>query len=109
MQNSELRPVVELHVRNTGSRPVHISSRFHFFNANDSLEFDRQKSFGYHLNIPAASSMCFEPGDEIEIELIAYDENWKPVSFCDLNPDYSGQEHFPAYYPKRFEAFLNMH
>jgi len=64
--------VTALTVRNTGDRPVQVGSHFHFFEVNRALEFDRAAAFGQHLNIPAATALRFEPGDEREVELVPY-------------------------------------
>ncbi len=64
--------VTTLKVRNTGDRPVQVGSHFHFFEVNPALEFDRAAAFGCHLNIPAASALRFEPGDEREVRLVPY-------------------------------------
>jgi urease subunit beta len=64
--------VTTLKVRNTGDRPVQVGSHFHFFEANRALEFDRAAAFGQHLNIPAATALRFEPGDEREVKLVPY-------------------------------------
>jgi urease subunit beta len=66
------RPVTRLKVRNTGDRPVQIGSHFHFFEVNRALEFDRAAAFGLHLNIPSSTATRFEPGDEREVQLVAY-------------------------------------
>lgn len=65
-------PVTTLKVRNTGDRPVQVGSHFHFFEVNRALEFDRAAAFGQHLNIPAATAIRFEPGDEREVNLVPY-------------------------------------
>jgi len=64
--------VTTLKVRNTGDRPVQVGSHFHFFESNPALEFDRAAAFGQHLNIPAASALRFEPGDEREVRVVPY-------------------------------------
>jgi urease subunit beta len=65
-------PVTTLRVRNTGDRPVQVGSHFHFFEVNRALEFDRAAAFGLHLNIPSSTATRFEPGDEREVQLVAY-------------------------------------
>ncbi|MGH7785305.1 MAG: urease subunit beta [Candidatus Binatia bacterium] len=65
-------PVTTLTVRNTGDRPVQVGSHFHFFEVNRALEFDRAAAFGQHLNIPAATALRFEPGDEREVKLVPF-------------------------------------
>lgn len=66
------RATVKLFVRHTGDRPVQVGSHFHFFEVNQALEFDRQPAYGMHLNIPAGTSVRFEPGDEKEVSLVAF-------------------------------------
>ena len=65
-------PVTTLKVRNTGDRPVQVGSHFHFFEVNRALEFDREAAFGQHLNIPSATALRFEPGDEREVAVVPY-------------------------------------
>jgi urease subunit beta len=65
------RPTIVLAVANTGDRPVQVGSHFHFFEVNKALRFDRESAYGMRLNIPAGTSVRFEPGDEREVELVA--------------------------------------
>lgn len=66
------RTTVTLVVANRGDRPVQIGSHFHFFEANRALCFDREAAYGMRLNIPAGTAVRFEPGEEREIELVAF-------------------------------------
>lgn len=66
------RATVKLTVTNTGDRPVQVGSHYHFFETNDALSFDRVKSRGFRLNIPAGTAVRFEPGQAREVELVAY-------------------------------------
>lgn len=102
------RRTVKLKVRNTGDRPVQIGSHFHFFEVNRYLEFDREKAFGYRLNIPATTAVRFEPGDEKEVELVAYSGKRRTIGFDDLVNGYTGLEDFPTYFPKKLEAIRRM-
>ena len=61
-----------LKVVNTGDRPVQIGSHYHFFETNKALDFDREKSFGMHLDIPAGTSVRFAPGESKEIVLTEF-------------------------------------
>ncbi len=61
---NEGRRTVELTVANTGDRPIQVGSHFHFFEAHRALRFDRARSSGMRLNIPAGTAVRFEPGDE---------------------------------------------
>lgn len=64
------RETVNIQVANTGDRPIQIGSHFHFYEVNEALQFDRNKSKGMRLNIPAGTAIRFEPGDEKEVELV---------------------------------------
>ncbi len=66
------RNTVTLRVSNTGDRPVQVGSHTHFFEANKALSFAREKAYGFHLNIPAGTSVRFEPGDSREVDLVEY-------------------------------------
>ncbi len=65
------RPTVTLQVNNTGDRPVQIGSHFHFFEVNRALRFDRAAAYGFRLDIPAGTSVRFEPGEERTVHLVA--------------------------------------
>ena len=65
------RPTTNVVVRNFGDRPIQIGSHFHFFEVNPELEFDRAKAFGFRLDIPAGTTIRFEPGDERTVDLVA--------------------------------------
>ena len=58
-------------VANRGDRPVQVGSHYHFFEVNRCLDFDREKAFGFHLDIPSGTSVRFEPGEEKEVQLVA--------------------------------------
>jgi urease subunit beta len=64
------RPTTKIIVANTGDRPIQIGSHFHFYEVNTALNFDREKTRGMRLDIPAGTAVRFEPGDEKEITLI---------------------------------------
>ncbi|MBE2973615.1 urease subunit beta [Priestia megaterium] len=63
---------ISVTVINRGDRPVQVGSHFHFFEVNAALEFPREASLGYHLNIPAGTAVRFEPGDAKEVDLVAF-------------------------------------
>jgi len=66
------RDTLSLTVANSGDRPIQVGSHYHFFETNPALYFDRAASRGYRLNIPAGTAVRFEPGQEREVELVAY-------------------------------------
>ncbi|MGY8689852.1 MAG: urease subunit beta, partial [Verrucomicrobiales bacterium] len=58
-------------VANAGDRPIQVGSHFHFYEVNAALDFDRDATRGFRLNIPAGTAVRFEPGDEREVNLVA--------------------------------------
>ena len=66
---NEGKKTVTVTVANKGDRPVQVGSHFHFFEVNKCLSFDREKAYGYHLDIPSGTSVSFEPGEEKEVQL----------------------------------------
>ena len=49
-------------MENTGDRPVQVGSHYHLSAANPALAFDREAAWGHRLDIPAGTSVRFEPG-----------------------------------------------
>ena len=98
------RKTVQLTVRNTGDRPIQVGSHFHFFEVNRYLEFDRDASFGCHLNIPATTAIRFEPGDQKQVEVVAYSGKRRVIGFNGLVNGYTGDEDAPTYFPARLHA-----
>ena len=62
-------PPVRLPVRNTAPVPISVTSHFHFFEANPRLAFDRAAAYGTRLAIPAGSTVRFDAGTTVEVEL----------------------------------------
>ncbi len=60
-----------LQVANTGDRPIQVGSHYHFYEVNRALEFDRKKSLGFRLDIPAGTAVRIEPGQSRELVLVA--------------------------------------
>ncbi|WP_453986005.1 urease subunit beta [Actinomadura geliboluensis] len=73
-----------LTVQNTGDRAVQIGSHFHFFEVNRALSFDREKTFGMRLDIPAGTAVRFEAGDTKKIRLVEYGGGMRIVGFGGL-------------------------
>ncbi|MBC7886853.1 MAG: urease subunit beta [Ferruginibacter sp.] len=78
------RDTMQVTVVNTGDRPVQAGSHFHFFEVNKQMEFDREKSFGMRLNIAAGTAVRFEPGEEKDVELVAFGGNKIVMGFNNL-------------------------
>ena len=68
---NEGKETVTVLVANKGDRPVQVGSHYHFFEVNRCLDFDRAKTYGFHLDIPSGTSVRFEPGEEKEVQLTA--------------------------------------
>jgi len=66
------RATLRVNVGNTGDRPIQVGSHYHFFETNPALDFDREPTRGYRLNIAAGTAVRFEPGQSREVELVAY-------------------------------------
>ncbi len=75
------RAAISLVVANSGDRPVQVGSHYHFFETNPALVFDREKSRGCRLDIPAGTATRFEPGQEREIQLIPFAGDRKIYGF----------------------------
>ena len=65
------REILKITVANTGDRPIQIGSHFHFYEANDALQFERERAKGYRLNIAAGTAVRFEPVQSRDFELVA--------------------------------------
>lgn len=65
------RATVEIEVANTGDRPIQVGSHYHFFETNDALAFDREKAYGFRLDIAAGTAVRFEPGQTRTVQLVA--------------------------------------
>lgn len=101
------KPSVRVTVENKWDRPVQIGSFYHFFEVNASLAFDREKSFGMHLNIPAGTSVRFEPGSTKEVELVRYAGTGFISGFNGLTEGDINDSSVKASAMKRLEAFLS--
>lgn len=75
------RETVMVKVANTGDRPIQVGSHYHFYETNEALVFERDKTVGFRLNIAAGTAVRFEPGQEREVELVAYAGSRKIYGF----------------------------
>ena len=76
------RKTLTIEVANSGDRPIQIGSHFHFFEVNDALLFDREKTKGMRLNIVAGTAVRFEPGQKRTIELVEIAGDKKVYGFA---------------------------
>ena len=68
---NEGRETLTLTVANSGDRPIQVGSHYHFFETNPALHFERERTRGMRLDIPAGTAVRFEPGQSREIRLVA--------------------------------------
>jgi len=66
------RPTVTLEVANSGDRPIQVGSHYHFFETNPALLFDRERTRGWRLDIPAGTATRFEPGMTRTVRLVPF-------------------------------------
>jgi urease subunit beta len=66
------REVIRVVVANSGDRPVQVGSHYHFFETNPALHFERGITRGFRLDIPAGTAVRFEPGQQREVQLVAF-------------------------------------
>ena len=64
------RKLIEIAIVNSGDRPIQVGSHYHFLETNAALVFDRAAAYGMRLNVPAGSSVRFEPGDSKTVTLV---------------------------------------
>jgi urease subunit beta len=75
------RATVTVRVANTGDRPIQVGSHYHFFEANPALEFDRERTRGFRLDIAAGTAVRFEPGQGRTVDLVALDGDRRVFGF----------------------------
>jgi len=66
------RATIEIEVANTGDRPIQVGSHYHFFETNSALQFERDPTRGFRLDIPAGTAVRFEPGQSRKVILVEY-------------------------------------
>ncbi|KAH3974541.1 urease [Parastagonospora nodorum] len=69
------RKRISLKVKSMGDRPIQVGSHYHFIETNPQLQFDRIRAHGYRLDIPAGTSVRFEPGDTKTVTLVQISGN----------------------------------
>jgi urease subunit beta len=65
------RERIELEILNTGDRPIQVGSHFHVADVNSALALDREAATGFRFDIPAGTSLRFEPGASRTVALVA--------------------------------------
>ncbi|ATG89576.1 urease subunit beta [Methylomonas koyamae] len=75
------RATVKVLVANSGDRPIQVGSHYHFYETNPALRFDREAAHGFRLDIPAGTAVRFEPGQQREVQLVAFAGDRKVYGF----------------------------
>jgi urease subunit beta len=65
------RETIELTILNSGDRPIQVGSHFHVADVNAALQLDRAAARGFRFDIPAGTSLRFEPGASRSVTLVA--------------------------------------
>jgi urease subunit beta len=66
------RQRLKITVANSGDRPIQVGSHYHFFEVNPALHFNREHAKGYRLDITSGTAVRFEPGQERQVILVAF-------------------------------------
>ena len=66
------RPRLSIQVSNRGDRPIQVGSHYHFYETNAALDFDREPTRGWRLDVPAGTAVRFEPGQSRTVTLVPY-------------------------------------
>ena len=61
-----------LRIEHRGDRPVQVGSHTHLFEVNRALAFDRDRAYGFRLDVPAGTAVRFEPGEGREVAIVAF-------------------------------------
>ncbi|HIP81788.1 MAG TPA: urease subunit beta [Leucothrix mucor] len=75
------RKSVDVTVANTGDRPIQVGSHYHFYETNHALEFERDKTKGFRLDIAAGTAVRFEPGQTRSVKLVDFTGDRKVYGF----------------------------
>ena len=78
---NEGRKTIVIQVVNSGDRPIQVGSHYHFFETNSALKFERDKAYGFRLNIAAGTAVRFEPGQSRTVELVTLAGDRKVFGF----------------------------
>jgi len=66
------RPTLTVEVANSGDRPIQVGSHYHFFETNPALIFERERTRGWRLDIPAGTATRFEPGMSRTVRIVPF-------------------------------------
>lgn len=85
---NEGKKSIDLKVENVGERPIQVGSHFHFYEVNQRLIFDREKAYGYRLDIPSGTSVRFQGGETKTVSLVEIGGNRKVMGMTGVVDGY---------------------
>ncbi|KAF9205530.1 hypothetical protein BGZ49_003894 [Haplosporangium sp. Z 27] len=65
------RQRLKLEITNTGDRPIMVGSHCHLIEANSALLMDRALAYGRRFDIPAGTTIRFEPGEKHTVTTVS--------------------------------------
>lgn len=75
------RQRLTISVHNGGDRPIQVGSHYHFYEVNSALEFARDVTRGFRLDVPSGTAIRFEPGDTRDVTLVAFGGTRQAIGF----------------------------
>ena len=72
---------IEIEVSNAGDRPIQVGSHYHFYETNELLKFERDRTRGMRLDIISGTAIRFEPGQSKTVHLIPLNGDRKVYGF----------------------------
>ena len=72
---------IEIEVANAGDRPIQVGSHYHFYETNELLKFERDRTRGMRLDIISGTAIRFEPGQSKTVHLIPLNGDRKVYGF----------------------------
>jgi urease subunit gamma/beta len=83
-----------------------VGSHYHFFEVNKELSFERVKAYGKRIDIPAGTSVRFEPGSKKSVNLIDFSGRRYVSGFNGLVEGFLDDENVKAKAMQNLSKFL---
>ncbi|MDN5101315.1 urease subunit beta [Aliarcobacter butzleri] len=100
------KDIITIEIENKGDRPVQVGSHYHFFEVNKELNFERVKAYGKRIDIPAGTSVRFEPGSKKSVNLIDFSGRRYVSGFNGLVEGFLDDENVKAKAMQNLSKFL---
>jgi len=99
----ERRP---LRIDNRGDRPIQVGSHTHLFETNRALVFDRERAYGFRLDVPAGTAIRFEPGEGRDVVAVAFGGDRRVFGMAALVDGHLDERRAAAFTAARAQGFL---